>query len=30
VAVDALAQLDFLEADRELIDRLARGEISLP
>jgi 8-oxo-dGTP diphosphatase len=29
-AVDALAQLDFLEADRELIERLAHGEISLP
>ena len=29
VDVAALAQLDFLDADRELIDRLARGEIAL-
>jgi 8-oxo-dGTP diphosphatase len=29
VAVAELAQLDFLAADRELIERLARGEISI-
>jgi mutator protein MutT len=28
-AVAELAQLDFLEADRELIDRLARAEVSV-
>jgi 8-oxo-dGTP diphosphatase len=29
VSMAELAQLDFLEADRELIERLARGEILL-
>lgn len=30
VRIAALAELDFLEADRELVDRLARGEVTLP
>ena len=30
VAIAQLATLDFLDADRELIDRLARGQLTLP